>query len=43
MVHRKDPHRVYSLTSHLIFIVKYHQPVFIEEIGIIESTEENCS
>lgn len=37
MEYRKDPHRVYSLTYHLIFVVKYHQPVFIEEIGIIEA------
>ncbi|MBD3196362.1 MAG: IS200/IS605 family transposase [Candidatus Lokiarchaeota archaeon] len=37
MEYRKDPHRVYSLTYHLIFVVKYRQPVFIEEIGIIEA------
>ncbi|MFW9987717.1 MAG: IS200/IS605 family transposase [Candidatus Odinarchaeota archaeon] len=37
MEYRKDPHKVYSLIYHLIFVVKYHQPVFIEEIGIIEA------
>ena len=37
MEYRKDPHRVYSLMYHLIFVVKYRQPVFIEEIGIIEA------
>jgi putative transposase len=37
MVYRKDAHRVYSLTYHLIFVVKSRQPAFIEEIGIIEA------
>ena len=35
MEYRKDPHRVYSLMYLLIFVVKYRQPVFIEETGII--------
>ena len=37
MEYRKEAHRVHSLTYHLIFVVKYRQPVFIEEIGIIEA------
>ncbi|MBD3214424.1 MAG: IS200/IS605 family transposase, partial [Candidatus Lokiarchaeota archaeon] len=37
MEYRKDAHRVYSLTYHLIFVVKSRQPVFIEGIGIIEA------
>ena len=37
MEYRKDPHRVYSLIYHLIFVVKYRQPVFIEEIDIIKA------
>ena len=37
MEYRKDPHRVYSLTYHLIFVVKYRQSVFLEEIGIIKA------
>ena len=39
MDYRKDPHKVYSLTYHLIFVVKYRQLVFIEEIGIIEAVK----
>ncbi|MBD3213609.1 MAG: IS200/IS605 family transposase, partial [Candidatus Lokiarchaeota archaeon] len=35
--YRKDAHRVYTLTYHLIFVVKSRQPVFIEGIGIIEA------
>jgi len=37
MEYRKVPHRVYSLMYHLIFVVKYRQSVFIEEIGSIEA------
>jgi putative transposase len=37
MEYQKEAHRVYSLTYHLIFVVKYRQSVFIEEIGIIEA------
>ena len=37
MEYRKESHRVYSLTYHLIFAVNYRQPVFIEEIGIIDA------
>lgn len=39
MEFHKDPHRVYSLIYHLIFVVKYRQPVFLENIGIIEDTK----
>jgi putative transposase len=37
MEYQKEAHRVYSLTYHLIFVVKYRQSVFKEEIGIIEA------
>ena len=37
MEYHRDPHRVYSLIYHLIFVVKYRQPVFLEDIGIIEA------
>lgn len=37
MEYRKEPHGVYYLLYHLIFVVKYRQPVFLEEIGIIEA------
>ena len=30
---RKDPHRVYMLTYHLIFVVKYRKPVIDDEIS----------
>jgi len=39
MEYQKDPHRVYSLIYHLIFVVKYRRPVFLEEIGIIEDVK----
>ena len=39
MEYRKDPHRIYSLIYHLIFVVKYRQPVFLEEIGIVEAVK----
>ena len=39
MEYRKEPPRVYSLTYHLIFVVKYRQPVFLEEIGIIDAVK----
>lgn len=39
MEYHKDPHRVYSLIYHLIFVVKYRQPVFLEDIGIIEAVK----
>lgn len=49
MEYQKEAHRVFSLIYHLIFVVKYRQPVFIEEIGIIEALKskiielsENC-
>lgn len=38
--YNKEPHRVYSLIYHLIFVVKYRQNVFIEDIGIIGSIKE---
>ena len=39
MEYHKDPHRVYSLIYHLIFVVKYRQPVFQGDIGIIKTVK----
>ncbi|MHA1488907.1 MAG: IS200/IS605 family transposase [Promethearchaeota archaeon] len=39
MEYHKDPHRVYSLIHHLIFVVKYRQRVFLEDNGIIEDVK----
>ena len=36
MDYHRNPHKVYSLIYHLIFVVKYRQHVFSENIGIIE-------
>lgn len=33
--YNKDAHRVYSLIYHLIFVVKYRQKIFVENVGII--------
>jgi len=33
--YNKDAHRVFSLIYHLIFVVKYRQKVFVENVGII--------
>lgn len=33
--YKKEPHKVYSLIYHLIFVVKYRKKVFINDIGII--------
>jgi len=35
----KDPHRVYSLIYHLIFVVKYRQPVLLDDTGIIKAVK----
>ncbi len=40
MKYRKEAHRVYSLNYHLIFVVKYRQKVFLEDIGIIEDFKD---
>jgi putative transposase len=39
MQYHREPHKVYSLRYHLIFVVKYRQQVFLEDIGIIEDTK----
>lgn len=39
MEYYKDLHRGYSLFYHLIFSVKYRQPVFVEGIGSIEAVK----
>ncbi len=39
MEYHQNPHRVYSIFYHLIFIVKYRQPVFLGDIGIIEAVK----
>ena len=39
MEYQKEPHKVYSLLYHLIFVVKYRQQVFPEKIGIIEDVK----
>ena len=40
--YNKEAHRVYSLIYHLIFVAKYRQKVFKEEIGIIEDFKNKC-
>lgn len=39
MQYHREPHKVYSLLYHLIFVVKYRQQVFLEDIGIIEDSK----
>ena len=36
MEYHRESRKVYSLLYHLIFIVKYRQQVFLDNIGIIE-------
>lgn len=43
MEYQKESHRVYSLIYHLIFVVKYRQKVFIDDIGIIEDFKEKIN
>ena len=38
----KESHKVYSLIYHVIFVVKYRQKVFKDEIGIIEDFKLKC-
>lgn len=40
--YNKEAHKVYSLTYHLIFVVKYRQKVFMDDIGIIEDFKSKC-
>jgi len=39
MEYHREPHKVYSLLYHLIFVVKYRQQVFLEKIGIIKDVK----
>jgi len=39
MEYHREPHKVYSLLYHLIFVVKYRQQVFLEKIGIIKDAK----
>ena len=43
MHYQKEPHKVYSLNYHLIFVVKYRQKVFLDDIGIIEDFKEKMT
>ena len=43
MKYRKENHKVYSLLYHLIFVVKYRQRVFLDDIGIIEDFKEKIN
>lgn len=43
MEYRKEAHKVYSLIYHLIFVVKYRQKVFVDDIGIIEEFKERIN
>lgn len=43
MEYRKESHRVYSLIYHLIFVVKYRQKVFLDDVGIIEDFKEKIN
>lgn len=43
MEYRKEAHKVYSLIYHLIFVVKYRQKVFLDNIGIIEDFKEKIN
>ena len=43
MKYRKEAHKVYSLIYHLIFVVKYRQKVFLDDVGIIEDFKEKIS
>ena len=40
--YNKEAHRVFSLIYHLIFVVKYRQKVFKENVGIIEDFKSKC-
>jgi putative transposase len=40
MFYNRESHRVYSLIYHLIFVVKYRQNVFVDDIGIINELKE---
>jgi len=40
MQYNQEPHKVYSLIYHLIFVVKYRQQVFLDDIGIIVDIKE---
>jgi len=40
--YNKEAHKVYSLIYHLIFVVKYRQKVFKDDIGIIEDFKNKC-
>lgn len=39
-IYTREDHRVYSLIYHLIFVVKYRQKVFQDDIGIIEDMKD---
>ena len=39
MEYHREPHKIYSLLYHLIFVVKYRQQVFFEKVGIIEAVK----
>ncbi len=43
MEYRKEAHKVYSLMYHLIFVVKYRQKVFLDDVGIIEDCKEKIN
>jgi len=43
MQYRKEAHKIYSLIYHLIFVVKYRQKVFVDDIGIIEDFKEKVN
>lgn len=40
--YNKESHKVYSLIYHVIFVVKYRQKAFKDEIGIIEDFKLKC-
>lgn len=40
MKYRKEAHKVYSLQYHVLFVVKYRQPVFLEGHAIIHDAKE---
>ena len=40
--YNKEAHKVYSLIYHLIFVIKYRQKVFKENVGIIEDFKNKC-
>jgi len=43
MQYQKEGHKVYSLIYHLIFVVKYRQKVFLDDIGIIEDFKDKVN